>query len=96
VSALPTPESAEIRDRSGTVLETVRVRIWRDGDSAPSPQSQVYPFRGVATREAAPHLVGKQNMRLVTDEDTYAVTDAINHPIMGIVELALLRARPDG
>lgn len=96
MSALPTSETAEIRDRAGTVLETVRARIWRDGDSFSSQSSQVYPYRAVCTVEGVPHLVNKQNLRLVTDDETYVVTDAIHHKVMGYLELALIRARADG
>ena len=86
----------EILDRDDTVLATSRGRAWRLGRSDATAAGQRYDSSGVVDIGANDALVNHQNRILRMDGTDFRVIDATPNPILGYIDLALVRVQADG
>lgn len=88
-------DGGEVRNREDTVLATVSYDVWRQATLV-GAGGEVDLWEGICEPAAAEHLIGRGNRTFVAEGVKFRVEDAIEHDVLGYVELTLRDPRAQG
>lgn len=93
---LPFSDAGTVYDRSGAQLADIACRVWRVQPARAGNTGEIRDYGGVAEYAARSVLVGKRNLRLTVNGQSYNIVDAIQHDGLPSVELLLKQVAADG
>jgi hypothetical protein len=99
VAVLPFLTTGEIRDKQSEdpLAEDVPMSIWRvTANRRTLPSGQSYEWRAEVQADAAEHLVGKGNRRIIANGQTFTVVEAIAHVMLPHVEVFMRESKAHG
>jgi hypothetical protein len=84
----PMEHDADVLDRGGDVLVSVKASVWQIGQTS-GAGGETALYAGLCSSEGAAFLVGKQNRVLQVESINYNVVEATHHKTLDYVELSL-------